>query len=67
MYPEAGDELAEQAAKVICIDCPVEALCLGWALNQKEREGVWGGQTPAERHHLSRALRRESRARRNAR
>lgn len=35
--------------RTICHSCPVEALCLEMALENKEREGFWGGKTSAER------------------
>jgi len=35
-------------AKKICADCPIQQLCLDWALMTQD-SGVWGGLTPAER------------------
>jgi WhiB family redox-sensing transcriptional regulator len=40
-YPKYLDG-GGRAAK-ICSNCPVEQLCLGHALNQKENDGIWGG------------------------
>jgi len=31
-------------AKQLCLDCPVQALCLDGALDRGEPWGVWGGQ-----------------------
>ena len=31
-------------AKALCIDCPVQALCLDGALERREPWGVWGGE-----------------------
>lgn len=31
-------------AKVLCLDCPVQQLCLGGALDRREPWGVWGGE-----------------------
>lgn len=31
-------------AKALCIDCPVQALCLAGALERREPWGVWGGE-----------------------
>ena len=39
-------------AKEICGRCPVKLDCLAWALENNEREGVWGGTTPKERQRL---------------
>ena len=31
-------------AKALCIDCPVQAMCLDGALERREPWGVWGGE-----------------------
>jgi WhiB family transcriptional regulator, redox-sensing transcriptional regulator len=31
-------------AKELCLDCPVQALCLTGALDRREPWGVWGGE-----------------------
>jgi WhiB family redox-sensing transcriptional regulator len=31
-------------AKSLCLDCPVQALCLSGALERREPWGVWGGE-----------------------
>ena len=31
-------------AKALCVDCPVQALCLDGALERREPWGVWGGE-----------------------
>lgn len=31
-------------AKALCIECPVQAMCLAGALERREPWGVWGGQ-----------------------
>jgi WhiB family transcriptional regulator, redox-sensing transcriptional regulator len=33
-----------EAAKALCTQCPVQALCLDGALERREPWGVWGGQ-----------------------
>ena len=33
-----------EAAKALCQECPVRALCLDGALERREPWGVWGGQ-----------------------
>lgn len=38
-----------EQAKRICRACPVRIQCLGWALENRVTEGVWGGTTPDER------------------
>ncbi len=53
-YPERKDEREgrEQRAKSICIECPVRAECLDYALQIREPHGIWGGLTEAERRVL---------------
>jgi WhiB family redox-sensing transcriptional regulator len=41
-----------RAAKEVCIDCPVQALCLEAALTDPHLEGIWGGKTETERKHI---------------
>ncbi len=41
-FAEAPADL--EAAKVLCIDCPVRELCLTGALQRREPWGVWGGE-----------------------
>lgn len=33
-----------EQAKALCLDCPVQELCLEGALDRREPWGVWGGQ-----------------------
>ena len=48
-----GETLSDVlAAKQICSDCPIQALCLDWA-TQTQDSGVWGGLTPQERKKQS--------------
>jgi transcription factor WhiB len=46
-------------AKAICETCPVRLHCLAFALERKERYGVWGGLTEKERAALSPAEREQ--------
>jgi WhiB family redox-sensing transcriptional regulator len=55
-YPET-DEEAEKA-KDVCGVCPVQGACLEYALNRREKEGVWGGCTERERRRIIRQRRR---------
>ncbi|MDA8288854.1 MAG: WhiB family transcriptional regulator [Actinomycetota bacterium] len=57
-YP-ASDEEAEEA-KAVCDVCPVRQLCLEHALNNREREGVWGGLTERERRRIIRQRRKSA-------
>lgn len=41
-------------AKAICAACPVWSACLGWAVQNGQDHGIWGGLTARERRRLSR-------------
>lgn len=45
-------------AKLICKVCPVIEDCLNFALENKMREGVWGGKSPVERERIEYRRRR---------
>lgn len=50
-----GHELAavERNAKLICKQCPVVERCLQYSLECREKYGIWGGFTSAERRKLA--------------
>ncbi|MBA2512795.1 MAG: WhiB family transcriptional regulator [Solirubrobacterales bacterium] len=52
-YPSSGH--TGDAAKAICKECPVRAVCLEWALDTGELYGIWGAHTAKERKALRRA------------
>jgi WhiB family redox-sensing transcriptional regulator len=54
-FPERGSSTVK--AKAICNACPVQKECLDFAVERKERFGIWGGKSERER----RAIRREQR------
>jgi Transcription factor WhiB len=45
-------------ARQICSLCPVKTACLNYAMDNKERYGMWGGLTPIERRRIERTARR---------
>ena len=55
-YPD-NDEEAE-VAKQVCDECGVQRVCLEFALNSREKVGVWGGATERERRRILRQRRR---------
>lgn len=55
-----GEDEDAEAAKSICERCEVREPCLEYALGSREREGVWGGCTEAERRRIVRRRRRAS-------
>jgi len=57
-YPATDEDAAE--AKLVCGDCTVRETCLDFALQGREKEGVWGGATEKERRRILRQRRRAS-------
>lgn len=53
-FPGHGEPTAP--AKAVCAGCPVAAVCLDFALVNREQDGVWGGTSAVERKRLRRAL-----------
>ena len=49
-YPEKGGSTRE--AKRICLGCEVKDECLQYALEHRERFGIWGGLSERERRKL---------------
>lgn len=52
-----------EAAKSICMLCPVRSECLEWAMVTGQEAGVWGGLSEDERRALRRARRRSEMSR----
>lgn len=46
-YP--NDKPGEAKAKEICLTCPVQKDCLDYAIQNKEKFGIWGGLNEKER------------------
>jgi WhiB family redox-sensing transcriptional regulator len=44
----------------ICAACAVRVDCLAWALENNEKEGIWGGVSPRKRQRIRAERRRES-------
>lgn len=58
-FPERSNAQVD-AARAVCHTCPVEKQCLEYALEKKERFGVWGGTSERERRKLQRQRRAEA-------
>ena len=43
-----------EEAKAICRTCPVQEVCLQWAIETGQDSGVWGGMSEDERRALKR-------------
>jgi WhiB family transcriptional regulator, redox-sensing transcriptional regulator len=48
-----------EEARTICTACPVMLECRQYAMENRERFGMWGGQTPIERRRVERSERRQ--------
>jgi WhiB family redox-sensing transcriptional regulator len=57
-YPTSEEQTEE--AKAICRGCPVREPCLDYALDNRERDGVWGGATERERRRMIRQRRKSA-------
>jgi len=55
-YPVTDEEAG--AAKSVCSECPVQAVCLEHAISHREHNGIWGGATERERQRIIRRRRR---------
>lgn len=51
-YPDKENHLSPKTAKKVCAGCPVIDQCLDWALETREKHGIWGGLTETERNVL---------------
>lgn len=57
-YPSVDEDVDD--AKAVCGSCMVQGTCLEFALQVREKEGVWGGATEKERRRILRQRRRAS-------
>lgn len=54
-HPEAGHPEQVDDAKAVCLGrCPVKAECLDYALEHKEKQGVWGAASERQRRRMRR-------------
>lgn len=51
-WPGRGDHTTTQAAKSVCLTCPVAQDCLDWALANNEA-GIWGGTSEKQRRDMT--------------
>ena len=55
-FPGSGSGGVREATD-ICDECPVEDLCLEYALKERIDHGVWGGKSERERQRILRQRR----------
>jgi WhiB family redox-sensing transcriptional regulator len=56
-FLDKGDHMGPEkmrVAKQLCGSCPMRVLCLEYALESGEQDGIWGGLTRNERNSLMR-------------
>jgi len=56
------DDTEAGPAKEVCAGCGVRDLCLEFALDTREGEGIWGGTTARERRRILRQRRKTAAA-----
>ena len=52
LFPHKGGSVRE--AKKVCAACPVRETCLEYALDNHERDGIWGGLSERQRRKVAR-------------
>jgi len=48
-FPDPATPAAVERAKALCRTCAIRAVCAQWAIDSKQRYGIWGATTPEER------------------
>lgn len=51
-FSDASED--QETARHVCWTCPSASECRQWAIEAREKFGMWGGLTAGERHALSR-------------
>jgi WhiB family transcriptional regulator, redox-sensing transcriptional regulator len=59
--PPGVDDKSKVAKSICLTPCPVLDQCRTWALEHKERYGVWGGMTESDRDRFHTGRRRQQR------
>lgn len=49
-FPDRGTDT--RSAKAVCAGCLVRSECLAYALEHRERHGIWGGTSERERRRM---------------
>ncbi len=54
-FPVGDDPATIDAAKAVCVTCPVRKECLEYALTTRQDDGIWGGLDEEERKRMRKA------------
>jgi WhiB family transcriptional regulator, redox-sensing transcriptional regulator len=57
-FIDKGDRMGPEKirmSKALCGTCPLSVLCLEYALEANEQDGIWGGLTRNERNSIQRS------------
>lgn len=70
-YPESYQSVLDKskiaAARLVCDSCDLQPDCLEYALDTKQKNGIWGGATEKERRRMIKSPQRaEQRAKKRA-
>lgn len=44
---------SNRPAKAVCASCPVQPDCLRYAIETRQKHGIWGGTSERQRRHLT--------------
>lgn len=61
-FPDSTDadhRKKARKAKAICNRCPMQQICLDWAIRHDEQWGIWGGMSSRNRARLRREYKKE--------
>jgi len=53
-FSERGDTLGVELGKQVCAECPVKVQCLEYAIENREKYGIWGGKSERQRREIRR-------------
>lgn len=54
-HPQLGENDTTDEARAVCETCPVMHQCRWWALEHRERFGMWGGLSERQRRRIRRS------------
>lgn len=55
-FDDGDSDFPNLVASAACDRCPIQHECLKWAMDTKEKYGIWGNTTPRQREKLHRVI-----------